>query len=131
MAGIGIGIGIGNAEFPGIGIGIGIEDLVFQVLVLVLVLTFSICQVLSDQPCVHGSKDCPQSHFQVSNLANNAVIMLLLSYLIELEQFCEGYVAKLTASIGIGIEVLDFWPVLVLVLVLKIPFFRYWYWNWY
>ena len=84
---------------------------------MVLVLTFSICQVLSDQPCVHGSKDCPKSHFQVSNLANNAVIMLLLSYLIELEQFCEGYVVKLTASIGI--EVLDFWPVLVLVLVLK------------
>ena len=125
MAGIGIGIGIENPNFPGIGIGIGIEDLGFQVLVLVL--TFSICQVLSDQPCVHGSKDCPQSHFQVSNLANNAVIMLLLSYLIELEQFCEGYVEKLTASIGIGIEVLVFWPVLVLVLVLKIPFFRYWY----
>ena len=79
MAGIGIGIGIENPNFPGIGIGIGIgiEDLGFQVLVLVLVLNFSICQVLSDQPCVHGSKDCPKSHFQVSNLANNAVIMLL------------------------------------------------------
>ena len=88
---------------------------------LVLVLTFSIiCQVLSHQPCVYGSKDCPKSHFQVSNLANNAVIMLLLSYLIELEQFYEGYGVKLTASIGIGIEVLVFWPVLVLVLVLKI-----------
>ena len=106
-----------------IGIGIGIEDRGFQVLVLVLVLTFSICQVLSDQPCVHASKDCPESHFQVSNLANNTVIMFLLSYLIELEQFCEGYVVKLTASIGIGIE--------VFVLVLKIPSFRYWYWYWY
>ena len=75
----------------------------------------------------HGSKVCPKSQFQVSNLANNAVIMLLLSYLIELEQFCEDYEVKLTASIGIGIEVLVFWPVLVLVLVLKIRFFRYWY----
>ena len=98
---------------------------------MVLVLTFSICQVLSDQPCVHGSKNYPKSHFQVSNLANNAVIMLLLSYLMELEQFCEDYEVKLTASIGIGIEVLFFWPVLVLVLVLKIPFSRYWYWYWY
>ena len=114
MAGIGIGIGIGNAEFPGIGIGIGIEDLVFQVLVLVLVLTFSICQVLSNQHSAHGSNVCPKSQFQVSNLANNAVIMLLLSYLIELEQFCEDYEVKLTASIGI--EVLVFWPVLLLVL---------------
>ena len=79
MAGIGIGIGIENPNFPGIGIGIGIEDLVFQVLVLVLVLNFSICQVLSDQHSDHGSKDCPKSQIQVSNLANNLVIMLLLS----------------------------------------------------
>ena len=118
---------MGNPDFLGI---IGIEDLAFQVLVLVLVLvlTFSICQVLSNQHSAHGSNVCPKSQFQVSNLANNAVIMLLLSYLIELEQFCEDYEVKLTASIGIGIEVLVFWPVLVLVLVLKIPFFRYWYW---
>ena len=34
--------------------------------------------------------------------------MLLLSHLIELGQFYEGYVVKLTASIGIGIEVLVF-----------------------
>ena len=77
-----IGIGIENPDFP----GIGIEDLGFQVLVLVL--TFSICQVLPNQPCVHGSKTCPKSQFQVSNVANKAVIMLLLSYLIELGQFC-------------------------------------------
>ena len=88
MAGIGIGIGIGNPDFPGIGIGIGIEDLVFRVLVLVLVLNFCICQVLSNQPCVHGSKIFPKSQFQVSKLANITVIMLLLLYLIELEQFC-------------------------------------------
>ena len=120
MAGIGIGIGIGYPDFPGIGIGIGIEDLVFQVLVLVLVLNFCICQVLSDQHSVHDTKVCPKSQLQLSNLANNAVNMLLSSYLMELEQFLEGYVVKLTASIGIGIEVLVFGPVLVLVLVLKI-----------
>ena len=114
MAGIGIGIGIGNAEFPGI--GIGIEDLVFRVLVLVLVLNFHICPVLSDQHSVHGSNICPKCHLQVSNLANKAVIELLFSYLMQFEQFCEGYVVKSTASIGIGIEVLVFWPVLVLVL---------------
>ena len=85
MASIGIGIGIENPDFPGIGIGIGIgiEDLGFQVLVLVLVLTLSICQVLSNQPCVHGSKTCHKSQFQVSNLVNNALIILLLSYLTE------------------------------------------------
>ena len=131
MAGIGIGIGIGNPNFPGIGIGIGIEHLVFQVLVLVLVLNFCICQVLSDQRSVQGYIVFSKSQSQVSNLANNAVIMLLSSCLMEFEQFCEGYVVKLTPSIGIGIEVLEFWPVLVLILVLKISFFRYWYWYWY
>ena len=77
MAGIGIGIGIENPDFPGI--GIGIENLDFQVLVLVLVLVlnFCICQVLPNQHSVHGSKVCPKSQFQVSKLANNAVIMLL------------------------------------------------------
>ena len=118
MAGIGIGIGIGYPDFLGIGVGIGIEDLVFQVLVLVL--NFSICQVLSDQHSVHGTKVCPKSQLQLSNLANNAVNMLLSSYLMELEQFLEGYVVKLKAGIGIGIEVLVFRQVLVLVLVLKI-----------
>ena len=87
---------------------------------MVLVLNFCICQVLSDQHSVHGSKVCPKSQLQMSNLANNAVIMLLFSYLMELEPFYEGYVMKIRASIGIGIEVLVFWPVLVLVLVLKI-----------
>ena len=81
MAGIGIGIGIGNAEFPGIGIGIGIEDLVFRVLVLVLVLNFCNCPVLSDQHSFHGSKVCPKCYLQVSNIANKAVIVLLLSNL--------------------------------------------------
>ena len=86
-------------------------------------MTISICQVLSNQHSADGSNVGPKSQFQVSNVANNAVIMLLLSYLIELEHFYECYAVKLTASIGIGIEVLVFWPVLVLVLVLKIPFF--------
>ena len=40
----------------------------------------------------------------------------------DLEQLCECHVIKSTLSIGIGIEVLGFWPVLVLVLVLKISF---------
>ena len=48
------------------------------------------------------------------------MLLLCFSYDIEFEQFCEGYVVKLTASIGIGIEVLVFWPVLVLVLVLTL-----------
>ena len=88
MAGIGIGIGIENPDFPGIGIGIGIEDLDFQVLVLVLVLNFRTCPVLSDQNPVHGSNYCPKCHLQVYNLANEAVITLLLSYLKELEEIC-------------------------------------------
>ena len=82
---------------------------------MVLVLNFCICSELSDQDCVHGSKVCPKCHLQVSNLANNTVIVLLFSYLMETEQLFEGYVAKSTASIGIGIEVLVFWQVLVLV----------------
>ena len=40
----------------------------------------------------------------------------------EFKQLCKCYVVKSTLSIGIGIEVLDFWPVLVLVLVLKMSF---------
>ena len=40
----------------------------------------------------------------------------------DFKQLCECYVVKSTLSIGIGIEVLDFWPVLVLVLVLKMSF---------
>ena len=40
----------------------------------------------------------------------------------EFKQLCKCYVVKSTLSIGIGIEVLDSWPVLVLVLVLKMSF---------
>ena len=38
----------------------------------------------------------------------------------NLKQLCECYVVK--SPLSIGIEVLEFWPVLVLVLVLKISF---------
>ena len=40
----------------------------------------------------------------------------------DLKQLCECHVVKSPLSIGIGIEVLVFWPVLVLVLALKISF---------
>ena len=40
----------------------------------------------------------------------------------DLKQLCECHVVKSPLSIGIGIEVLEFRPVLVLVLVLKISF---------
>ena len=61
-----------------------------------------------------------KSLLEVSNLIKIAPSTIISSYLMNWGPFCECYVLKLVASIGIGIEVLVFWPVLVLVLVLKI-----------
>ena len=47
---------------------------------------------------------------------------LVCPYVDDLRPLCECHVVKFPLSIGIGIEVLEFWPVLVLVLVLKISF---------
>ena len=51
--------------------------------------------------------------------SNNAISSLIFPYLMEWELICRFYVVKLGKSIGIGIEVLVFGPVLVLVLTLR------------
>ena len=54
----------------------------------------------------------------MSVLTNKAAIWLFHSYLIEWASISKCYVVKSIKSIGIGIEVLEFGPVVVLVLVL-------------
>ena len=67
---------------------------------------------------LHDTKLVSKANLQVSNLTNDAVFWLIYSYLIEWASICKSYVVKSIESIGIGIEVLVFGPVLVLVLVL-------------
>ena len=59
-----------------------------------------------------------------NKLSKSAKTGHVCPYMDDFKQLCECYVVKSTLSIGIGIEVLEFWPVLVLVLVLKIPDFQ-------
>ena len=59
-----------------------------------------------------------------TKLSKSAKTGLICPYMDDLKQLWECHVVKSTLSIGIGIEVLAFWPVLVLVLVLKIPDFQ-------
>ena len=54
----------------------------------------------------------------MSNLTNDAIFWLFHSFWIEWASIFKFYVVKSIESIGIGIEVLEFGPVLVLVLVL-------------
>ena len=61
-----------------------------------------------------------QTPFVTKKLSKSAKTGLVCPYVDDLRQLCQCQIVKSPLSIGIGIEVLEFWPVLVLVLVLKI-----------
>ena len=138
LSGIGIGIGIEIGQLPGIGIGIDPSVLQYQYL-------------------LYDTKLLSKANLQVSYLTNDAVFWLIYSYLKQWASVCKSYIVKSMESIGIGIEVLVFWPVLVLVLVLTLSQMKvlvlvlvlalsqspvlvlvlvltsakFWYWYWY
>ena len=92
----------GNGLWASIGIGIGIDPFAPQ-----------------DQYQYQGTKRTQNACFKAHFLANIAIISHIFPYLIEWDLICRSYVVKLGESIGIGIEVLVFGPVLVLVLTLR------------
>ena len=102
------GIGIENPNFPGIGIciGFGIDKLILQVLVFALVLT---SKGIHPQTCSRYPKGTYKPYLEVSNYPKSAYIILLCPYMENSKRFLKCYVAKYTLSIGIGIEVLEFW----------------------
>ena len=102
-----------------IGIGIGIEKLILLVLVLGLVLT---SKAVHSQSCSRYPKETFNHLLFQTNYPKVPKTGLVCPYMDYLKQLFECHEEKSTLSIGIGIEVLGFWPVLVLVLVLKISF---------
>ena len=104
LPGIGIGIGIEYPQFPSIGIGIGIDHFDLQ-----------------DQYQYHGAKLTQKASWKVYYWTKIAIIWLIFPYLKEWELIFGSCVVKLGESIGIGIEVLVFGPVLVLAALILYP----------